>query len=218
MLTAEQTKQFSEIFTELSKELDISKSQHDTIVRRYDGIAKWLAAEGSPLYTYNPEIRPQGSFLLGTAIKPINTNDDIDIDLVCFLHGKKINWTQHDLKHVIGNQIKTYPENNKCTIKEGKRCWKIKYPDDYNFHLDVLPSIIRNPEQIRALKESINLSEDQFDEIAREGIKYTDSTSEIYETEANEGLWPVTNPFGYAYWFEKRSKTGDTTIKNSLLP
>ena len=82
-----------EILENLGKQLDISESQYNEAVKSYEAVGEWLSKEGSPLYPYNPRILPQGSFMLGTIIKPINDEDDIDIDLVCKLNGKPAYWT-----------------------------------------------------------------------------------------------------------------------------
>ena len=60
------------------------------------------------LVSYNPIIRAQGSFMLGTMIRPLNEQDDLDIDLVCELTGKGASWTQYDLKHKVGNRLKDH--------------------------------------------------------------------------------------------------------------
>lgn len=90
MLTTEQKKQFSEILEELGKTLDITETQHNAAVNSYEFVGNWLADSNSLLAPYKPEILPQGSFMLGTMIQPVNENDELDIDLVCRLEGKKM--------------------------------------------------------------------------------------------------------------------------------
>ena len=104
MLTKEQIQQFSDILEELGKTLDISETQYEAAVKSYEAVGNWLAKEDSTLAPYSPEILPQGSFMLGTMVKPINDKDDLDIDLVCQLKGKNPNWTQRDLKHKVGDR------------------------------------------------------------------------------------------------------------------
>ncbi len=108
MLTTEQKKQFSEIFEELSNNLDISETQHNNAVKSYQAVGNWLAQEDSILAKYKPQILTQGSFLLGTVIQPINDTDDIDIDLVCELTGKNADWSQKDLKRIVGERLNYY--------------------------------------------------------------------------------------------------------------
>lgn len=68
--------------------MDITETQYNTAVSSYGAVGEWLAKPESSLAPYKPVIRPQGSFLLGTMIKPICEDDDLDIDLVCELTGK----------------------------------------------------------------------------------------------------------------------------------
>ena len=78
----EQKKQFNSIFEELSKALDITETQYNNAVNSYNAVGEWLSEGNSPLSAYDVEILPQGSFMLGTMIRPINDDDDLDIDLV----------------------------------------------------------------------------------------------------------------------------------------
>ncbi len=59
---------------------------------------KWLGKDDSPLALYHPEIYPQGSFNIGTVIKPITHEDEYDIDLVCQLDISRDMVSQHLLK------------------------------------------------------------------------------------------------------------------------
>jgi hypothetical protein len=190
MLTKEQKQQFSDILEELGKTLDISETQFDAAVQSYNAVAKQLSKEGSILEKYKPEIRPQGSFLLGTMIKPINEDDDIDIDLVCELHGKNELWTQKTLKDNVGLQLK---ENelyrSKVKLKNGRRCWTLYYretSDDptQRYHLDILPSII-DSNYIKLFSESYSAIKN----IQDLAIRITDNERIDYSTEANHQNW-----------------------------
>ncbi len=77
------------------------------MVRRRAAVSNHLAKEGSPLSRFQPDIIPQGSFLLGTMIRPIIETDELDVDLVCRLKGKLEHWAQLHLKQAVGDQIKT---------------------------------------------------------------------------------------------------------------
>lgn len=202
MLTTEQKQQFSDILEELGKSLDISETQFNIAVQSYNAVANQLSKEGSLLERYKPEIRPQGSFLLGTMIKPVNEDDDLDIDLVCELHGKNPYWTQKHLKDNVGAQLK---ENelykSKVKLKNGRRCWTLYYRESSNdpndrYHLDVLPSII-DSNYTRFLSESFSNISD-IDNIA---IRITDKERKDYETETNHLVWLKSNPMGYGKWF-----------------
>ena len=202
MLTIEQKKQFSDILEELGQSLDISETQFNIAVQSYNAVATQLSKEGSLLERYRPEIRPQGSFLLGTMIRPINEDDDLDIDLICELHGKNEYWTQKHLKDNVGAQLK---ENelykSKVKLKNGRRCWTLYYresSEDPNarYHLDVLPSIVDSNYRLHFSESYSNIAD--INSIA---IRITDKERTDFDTETNHLVWLRSNPIGYGKWF-----------------
>ncbi|MCO6497192.1 MAG: nucleotidyltransferase [Chitinophagaceae bacterium] len=214
MLTTEQKQQFSDILEELGQTLDISETQFNAAVQSYNAVAKQLSKEGSMLEKYKPEIRPQGSFLLGTMIKPINEDDDVDIDLVCELHGKNEAWTQKVLKDNVGLQLK---ENDlyktKVKLKNGRRCWTLYYretSDDptQRYHLDVLPSII-DSNYIKMFAESYSAIKN-INDLA---IRITDKKRTDYPTETNHQIWLKSNPIGYGKWFFSRADISKSEVR-----
>lgn len=196
-MTNEQSKQFSEILIELATLLDVTETEFQTISRSYEDVGRFLAEENSPLQAYNPSIHPQGSFLLGTVVRPICEDDDLDIDLVCELENKPDEWVQYDLKNAVGNRLKSSPKYKDRLDKEGKRCWTLLYGDN-KYHLDVLPSLVCNDYHHRVTKYFTEGTGANPEELA---IHITDYTRADYYTEKNEDYWMVSNPFGYAQWF-----------------
>jgi hypothetical protein len=55
----------------LGGELDITKTQFESAVKSYKAVADQLTKDNSDLLPYKPEILPQGSFMLGTMVKPV---------------------------------------------------------------------------------------------------------------------------------------------------
>jgi hypothetical protein len=200
-LTPEQQVQFSTILEELGKTLDITETQFDTAVRSYEAVGSWLAKEDSLLSPYRPIIRPQGSFLLGTMTKPVNENDDLDIDLVCQLTGKGSTWTQKMLKQIVGERIKEHRiYQQMLLIPDGRRCWRLDYAEDANYHMDILPSLISQGYYL--LERSLSASDVDYENLA---IRITDKLRYDYETSINPQDWLLCNPFGYAQWFFQRA-------------
>ena len=198
MLTKEQKQQFSDILEELGKTLDISETHYEAAVKSYEAVGNWLAKEDSNLAPYSPEILPQGSFMLGTMVKPINEKDDLDIDLVCQLKGKNPEWTQEDLKHKVGDRIKDHDTYKQMLDDEGRRCWTLVYSDAANYHLDILPSIV--DKGYRMILEKA-FSDTELKDIEKLGIRITDNQMDNYEWEASHLEWLKSNPFGYGRWF-----------------
>jgi hypothetical protein len=202
MVTPEQKEEFHKIFKELGRSLDITEEQHNTAVTSYEFVGDWLAKEGSNLSPYEPEIVPQGSFMLGTMTQPIHEGDELDIDLVCQLKGKSASWTQYDLKKQVGDRLREHGTLKRLLDEEGRRCWTLHYADSAKFHLDILPSIVS--ENFKVLLERSFSAKNLADAQAL-AIRITDKETVNYYRETNPGLWLKSNPFGYGAWFKQRA-------------
>ena len=201
-LTIQQKQQFSEILDELGQTLDISETEFNAAVTSYNAVGNWLSSGNSALAPYKPEILPQGSFLLGTAIKPISDKDDIDIDIVCKLTGKNPNWTQAHLKKIVGDRLKENDIYKQMLDEEGRRCWTLEYrkysQKNDQYHMDVLPAVIASGYSIILEKAFSNMQDTNVDSLA---IRITDNLETNYNWDINQDNWLKSNPFGYAKWF-----------------
>lgn len=204
ILTTEEHKQFNEIFENLGASLDVPESRYDELVSSYQAVGKFLGDESSPLAPYKPEIQPQGSFLLGTMISPINENDDLDIDLVCELMEKHPSWTAENLKAIVGDRLNSSERYKKLLDEEGRRCWTLLYRKDSDnasnkYHMDILPCV--NNEKTRLREQYFSVSVEQVEKLA---LRITDKKLPNYKYETDSKKWLKSNPFGYAKWFEDR--------------
>jgi Second Messenger Oligonucleotide or Dinucleotide Synthetase domain len=129
------------LLNKLAEQLDMPAYLEALARQKYQEISEWLGAEGSSLRSYSPKLYPQGSFRLGTIIRPIADNDDFDIDLVCCLSLCKDDVTQAQLKAMVGDRLR---EKYKANLEEGRRCWTLVFD---GFHVDILPAI-PNPNAI----------------------------------------------------------------------
>ncbi|MEK7855792.1 MAG: nucleotidyltransferase, partial [Acidobacteriota bacterium] len=75
MLDPEEAKEQKAIIEDLAEELDVSDSKYKDAEAHYNAVGDWLNRDGSTLAQYNPTVHPQGSFALGTAIRPLNGED-----------------------------------------------------------------------------------------------------------------------------------------------
>lgn len=204
VLTTEEHKQFNEIFETLGASLDVPESRYDELVSSYQAVGRFLGDDSSPLAPYKPEIQPQGSFLLGTMITPVNENDDLDIDLVCEFMEKNPDWTAENLKTEIGDRLKNSERYNKLLDEEGRRCWTLLYRKNSDnasdkYHMDILPCV--NDKKTRLREQYFSVSVEQVDELA---LRITDRELPNYKYETDSSQWLKSNPFGYAKWFEDR--------------
>jgi hypothetical protein len=166
--------------------LDISPTDFELARLRYKAVGKWLE-NGDYSSGDSVEIYLQGSFRLGTVIRPYRnkTDADYDIDQVCEINGEDPSAVE--LKIDVGNRLKEHSDYSRMLDKEGKRCWTLIYAADSNrpgFHLDVLPA--RNS-RILGLGNK---------------IKITNLGDSNY-------VWRESNPRGYYEWFKDRNGSLD---------
>ncbi|MBE0470385.1 MAG: nucleotidyltransferase [Methyloprofundus sp.] len=203
----------NKILESLSKDLDIPKSAYDEAEQRYDALTDFI--EKHPLLNqYDPHIFVQGSFALGTAIKPMGNDAAYDIDLGCKLRQKidKTTHSQMQLKTIVKDVLSEYVQSNgfKRDVEEKRRCWTIEYSSTPSFHLDIVPCIPESEEKRREVAlsmesyygESYNdLRDENYQDYS---IAITDNNDPSnYSTINNE--WPQSNPEGYAKWFKRQS-------------
>ena len=137
-------------------ELEIPLSRYEQADKSYKSLGEWLHRPQSKVQRLAPDIYVQGSFRLGTVIKPISNDEQYDIDSVCVLEKlEKSDLSQATLKTLVGEEIKLYRQNRNLTkeVQEGRRCWTLEYADGAQFHMDIVPSLLNGKSQ-RLLLES----------------------------------------------------------------
>ena len=194
MIKQKRHQEINILLEKLVEEISVSDTKYEEAKNSYETVGEWLSDSNSMLAKYEPKIYPQGSFALGTAIKPINGND-YDVDAVCLLQSDTQSITQQKLKDLVGSRLKEHFTYRKMLDPEegGRRCWTLKYADSRNFHIDILPAIPDN--------SIIFNSRTYHHEIDKNKIQITDNTSSEYSTFSNN--WHKSNPQGYINWFKK---------------
>src|SRR5262249_16388945 len=118
-------------------------------------VAGWLEAANSSLTPYRPRVTLQGSFRLGTVVRPVikGRGADYDIDQVCCLDRPGAGMQPGTLKHRVGDRLREHGTYRGMLDEEGRRCWTLNYAEDdgVGFHLDVLPAIPAGQLEMEAL-------------------------------------------------------------------
>ena len=185
-------------FEGLAEELEVPESRYEEARRRYKSVGEWLGRPNSTLRPYSPEVYVQGSFRLGTPIRPVNEDDHYDIDLVCELRLGKSRVTQQQLKDMLGFEMRLYADaHNMKDPGESRRCWTLDYAEGAQFHLDALPAI---PDATgkRTLLEASNLQSTWVGT----AIAITDKNDKNFGRLSQD--WPHSNPKGFTNWFRSR--------------
>ena len=186
----------SSILNNIAQALDISDSLFEEAERKYKAVGAWLGEGNSPLASYSPEIYPQGSFGLGTVVKPLNDADDYDLDLAFQLAITKRQISPYNLKKLVGDRLKANEIYRRMLDEEGRRCWTLKYSDGARFHMDILPAIPDSDLPVILKNQGLPFT------WAETSIAITDRSWPNYYAISSD--WPKSNPRGFASWFRGR--------------
>lgn len=198
----------NEVAKALLRLLDIPSSYYEKAKDRYQSMAEWFHRDDSTIVNLDPSVYPQGSFRLGTVIRPLLPSDGYDLDIVCKIEMEKTSASQKQVKVAVGVEVASYSvaQNFKKAPEEGRRCWKQQYQDEVSFHMDILPAVPESSPRLFAL-ERLGVPT----AFAKEMLGITDRESENYSTV--DPNWPSSNPRGYALWFEDRMNVGGIAVE-----
>lgn len=205
-------KQKGQLIKLVLEALELPESAYQKAKNRYEDIGEWFARDESLCKDNDPHIFPQGSFRLGTVIRPLDENEAYDLDLACKLRAgiTKGTHTQESLKLLVGREIESYrvARGIKSLKEEKHRCWRLEYQDDHSFHMDIVPSIPADDSRQKIVFESLRKSgaDDAFaGSTSHLTISITDNRLPGYKQISDN--WHISNPEGYAKWFESRMNT-----------
>lgn len=166
------------------KKLDISPTNYQKAVDRYTSVGNMLESKLRDEYNIDSHVYAQGSFMIGTVVKPYGKDKEYDIDLVCECDLTKNEISAKNLKEMIGRIIKEDGTYGKMILDdEGRRTWTINYAEDndLSFHIDIQPSIPKN--------------DSQYEKAIYTTTKHKEN-SKLYN-------WDNGNPLGFKDWFDK---------------
>lgn len=168
---------------EIARDLDISPSDFLLAQTRYQAIGDWLS-NGWYGSGWEPKVYVQGSFRLGTVVKPFRGGREqgFDVDQVIELRKRSSTVTPRGLKHDIGDRLKEHGSYERMLRPEGRRCWTIQYAEDGSrpeFHVDVLPAI-----------NAVGASTTRIDITNKAGDAYS---------------WSSSDPNGFYQWFKSKN-------------
>ena len=205
------------VIDSMVKLLELPDSAYDKARKRYEDLGEWFDRDESAVSENEPHIFPQGSFRLGTAIRPLDESEEYDLDLACKLREgiSKDSHTQETLKELIGIELEAYRKARgiKSELEPKHRCWRLDYQDDLSFHMDIVPCIPADENRRKAILESIRktgLDEFEAGSASQTTISITDDRHEGYKHICDD--WNISNPEGYAKWFEYRMNLQQTRI------
>jgi hypothetical protein len=195
---AEPTDLARKFIEDLGEKLDIADSMYTAAEDSYQAVGKWLERAGSTLAGMRTEIYSQGSFRLGTVIRPLGKEERYDLDAVCEVHLDQTTVSQEDLKHLLGVELQAYTRARQMTRpEETRRCWRLNYASGSRFYLDILPALPDRHRQTGPGESSV-----QGGPWISTTLAITDNKHPEYREPSQR--WPRSNPAGYAAWFTSR--------------
>ena len=207
----------NEVLKSILEKIEIPDSAYEKAERRYKDIGEWLHRPESKCVEYDPNVFSQGSFRLGTAIRP-DSDEEYDLDMGCNLQQglSKSQITQEQLKTHIGYELELYRKARgiKEELAEKRRCWRLEYADGLSFHMDIVPCIPESDKDKGVLRrrmvENSRLDGALAQNVSQLAVSITDNTDPKYSVTTDD--WRTSNPEGYARWFETRMKTARSVI------
>lgn len=160
--------------------VDLPPAMHEAAERQYVRLGKFLANHSSGVAW---DVYPQGSFRLGTVVRPLLVDTGFDLDMVCSRDISKESITQAKLKDDVGVALEEYVKDSKdipgmpISCSPSRRCWTLDYVD--GFHMDVLPAV---PDQ-------------------------DSRPTGIWLTDKKLTRWQPSDPIAYANWFRSQMAT-----------
>lgn len=205
------TSQKNQILSILLESLDFPDSVYQKAHDRYNDLGEWLCKEDSECAEFEPRIFAQGSFRLGTAVRPIKDKEDYDLDLVAKLQCgiDKTNISQEKLKKLVGNDLEKYriARGIKAELDSKHRCWCLEYADQIKFHMDIIPCIPESLDNKDSIRNALLLenNDDKLSQTVSDlSVSITDDRNPDFYKISNN--WEISNPEGYAIWFESRMR------------
>jgi hypothetical protein len=187
--------------------LELPDSAYERAKARYEDLGEFFGRDGAATAAHDPKIFPQGSFRLGTVIRPINEGEAYDLDLSCDLRRgiSKGTHTQQALKLLVGRELEAYRQARQIQqrLEEKHRCWRLEYADQLNFHMDVVPCMPADDATRQALTKSMvgaGREAKLSAAVSALAVSITDNQSPTYTMLSDD--WPLSNTEGYARWFE----------------
>lgn len=179
------------LLAEYASSLGITDEQRRLAERKYKEIGEWLQS-GQFFKEYKPDVYPQGSFALGTVVRPVK-GDCFDLDIVVELTRGEILHSSKEIKQAVNERLKEDKEGNPC-LNADKQVWPMCYTLSFpkQFDMDIVPARYGDSDRITYLK-NVYPDKSRFFDTA---IKVVDRNDQ----------WIESNPRGFIRWFDEISK------------
>ena len=125
------------LLDQIGHELEIPPARYQEAEKRYHSVIAHL--DGCPMLSrLNPHSFPQGSFALGTTVRPLH-GEEYDLDFIYLLRGAHPHlYTQQQIYDFLFLRLKDHG-TYAGMVELKKRCVRVIYANE--FHLDITPAV-----------------------------------------------------------------------------
>lgn len=178
------------ILSKLADAISLPSHLIERADQSWKSVAEWLDREHGPLAQFEPHVMPQGSFLYGTAIRPVGDAESFDADGVVLLRAlPRGSVSQYWVKNEVHQDLERYRNGHSMRerVEDGRRCSTLVYQAQPRFSIDYLPALKRGPHP--------------------DFLTHTDRKCSSFHL---TGHWPsITGPNAMAKWLKNRMRSSD---------
>lgn len=170
--------------------LDISPTMYKNADEKYHALAAFLEECG-----IEADIYPQGSFALGTVVRPSAKDPDAayDLDFICQVHQTRDQVAPNELRKTVQTVLEGSEQySDKLIVYD--ECFTIEFADigEISFTIDIVPAV----EESTPRKQELMQKSDRPDLL--------DTAIAIPRRNEDQNYdWMTNNPRGFRTWFEE---------------
>lgn len=132
--------QMDDLLDKMAASIQLDTTRRERMETSYNGVKDWIEKDEGFFKGVFFHIYPQGSVRIGTAIKPLSS-DEFDLDIVIHLVSNRENITPDQLYKELQRRLLANGTYEKM-LELKNRCVRLNYAGD--FHMDILPGIQEN--------------------------------------------------------------------------
>lgn len=138
--TLGKNEQLNDILNRIGAKLQLDKTRKEKVLTSYNTLCNWISADENYFSKYDLEFYPQGSYKIGTTVKPLR-GEEFDLDFVLEIIGT---WQKENPMQMIKYLERRLREHETYSsmIEVKTRCIRINYAN--KFHIDILPDFPEN--------------------------------------------------------------------------
>ena len=177
-------------FLSIIESLDISSTLYNNAKSKYEALASFLNEHGVEATVY-----PQGSFALGTVIRPLKkaNSPSYDLDCICQVSGTRADYSPSGLRDLIEETLRSNNTYGGKLVK-WEECFTIEYADvgGIGFSIDLVPAV--------------NDSNENKTHLIAKGLSpnVADTSIAIPRQNSEKNYrWITNNPKGFKQWFDE---------------